>query len=224
MRVKHTNLYKYEELSDDAKERARDWYCSTGDAAEFQLENVLEEFPQVAKALGWSLSKARGPNRLAVYYSGFSSQGDGACFEGSWRAKDCDPAALLADRPQMYIDATGKSETCKLNAELHNVAAPFISLAVRFPGATGESTHTSHYYHAHSTDISFDSGLDGETDTYSLDVEVAAEKFHEATIDLANYLYHWLEMEHEYANSDEAVAETIIANEYEFTEEGERAC
>lgn len=223
MRVKHTNLYQYNELSDGAKIRAREWYRSAADEAEFQLENVLDEFPEVAKALGWTLGKARGSNRPAVYYSGFSSQGDGACFEGSWRAKDCSPAALLADSPQMYIDATGKSETCKLNADLHKVAAPFIDLAGRFPDATGESTHTGHYYHAHSTDISFDSGLDAETDTHSPDVEAAAEEFSEATIDLMHFLYGWLETEYEYVNSDEAVAETIISNEYEFTIDGQRA-
>lgn len=231
MRVKHTNLYKYNELSDEAKERARDWYRSAGDAAEFQLEHVLDEFPEVAKALGWTLGKARGSNRPAVYYSGFSSQGDGACFEGSWRAKDCNPAALLADRPVSFTNAEGKTEPCKLNASLHKVAAPFIDLAGRFPDATGESTHTGRYYHGHSLGTGFDSNIDRDEETHTHvmwdairdEEQTAADEFHEATVSLADYLYRWLETEYEYVNSDEQVAETIISNEYEFTIDGQRA-
>ena len=38
----------------------------------------------------------------------------------------------------------------------------------------------------------------------------------------ADWIYRQLETEYNYQNSDEQVAETIKANEYEFTVEGER--
>ena len=44
----------------------------------------------------------------------------------------------------------------------------------------------------------------------------------EALRDLARWLYRQLEREYDYLSSDEAVDETIIANEYTFTEAGRR--
>jgi len=40
--------------------------------------------------------------------------------------------------------------------------------------------------------------------------------------DLARWLYRRLEQEYEYRTSDEVVDETIIANDYTFTESGRR--
>jgi len=39
----------------------------------------------------------------------------------------------------------------------------------------------------------------------------------------ANWIYSRIESEYEYQNSDEAIAESIITNEYEFTNQGEIA-
>lgn len=44
----------------------------------------------------------------------------------------------------------------------------------------------------------------------------------EALRDLARWLYRQLEREYDYLSSDEAVNETIIANDYTFTEAGRR--
>lgn len=38
----------------------------------------------------------------------------------------------------------------------------------------------------------------------------------------ADWIYRQLESEYEHVNSDESVAETIRANEYEFTADGKR--
>ena len=42
--------------------------------------------------------------------------------------------------------------------------------------------------------------------------------------DFMNWIYQQLENEHDYLLSDEYVDDTIRANEYEFTENGKRAC
>ncbi len=44
----------------------------------------------------------------------------------------------------------------------------------------------------------------------------------EAPCDLARWLYRQLEREYEYLSSDEAVDETIAANDYTFTGDGQR--
>jgi hypothetical protein len=50
----------------------------------------------------------------------------------------------------------------------------------------------------------------------------AEEVVIEALRDLARWLYRQLEREYEYLTSDEAVDESIVANEYTFTAAGRR--
>ena len=83
--------YKFNELSGDAKERAREWYrpsaCDDNDWFEFVYEDAATcggilgiEFDHVGKSV-------KTPE---IYFSGFSSQGDGACFVGRYSyAKRC---------------------------------------------------------------------------------------------------------------------------------------
>ena len=52
--------------------------------------------------------------------------------------------------------------------------------------------------------------------------EDAEDAVIEALRDLARWLYRQLERERDYLSSDEAVDETIAANEFTFTETGQR--
>lgn len=52
---------------------------------------------------------------------------------------------------------------------------------------------------------------------------VDSDDLRECLADFSRWIYRNLEKEYDYQNSDEAVEEAIIANEYEFTEDGERA-
>jgi hypothetical protein len=72
MRSITVNLYQYDELSDKAKEKARNWYrsCDNGEFA----EDVIYDAKEISKLFGLQIDK--------VYYSGFWSQGDGASFTG----------------------------------------------------------------------------------------------------------------------------------------------
>ena len=64
-------------------------------------------------------------------------------------------------------------------------------------------------------------------DYYANDIERETDKgedeITECLRDFANWIYKQLERDYDYQNSDDAVAETIEANDYEFTEDGERA-
>ena len=75
MRTEALHIYTYEELSDEAKAKARDWYRKNDDNE--YSEFVIDDAKEVAALMGWEIDK--------VYYSGFWSQGDGACFEGIMR-------------------------------------------------------------------------------------------------------------------------------------------
>lgn len=72
--------YTFEELSEKAQEKARDWYRTAmyefGDY-EDAAEAVIEDAKAIGEILGIQIDR--------VYYSVSYSQGDGACFEGTYQ-------------------------------------------------------------------------------------------------------------------------------------------
>ena len=75
-----TQAYTIHELSDKSKERAHCQWLKNFEF--FGAECVIGDAKQVAALMGWEIDK--------VFYSGFSSQGDGASFEGTMHyAKGC---------------------------------------------------------------------------------------------------------------------------------------
>ncbi len=62
--------------------------------------------------------------------------------------------------------------------------------------------------------------VERDSPTYQDMTEDAEESVAEALRDLARWLYRQLEREYEYLSSDEVVDDTIVANEYTFTEAG----
>lgn len=70
-----THAYTIHELSDKAKERAHYQWLENFEF--FGAEYVIEDAKEIAALMGWTIDK--------VFYSGFGSQGDGACFKGIMR-------------------------------------------------------------------------------------------------------------------------------------------
>lgn len=206
-----TTLYQYDELSDDAKAKARDWFRQGNDGDMFWSESPTEDFLELLKACGFSVDKKH------LEWSGFSSQGDGAAFEGSWDATRCNPAAWLADRPASHIDSEGNTQTCKHNARYHEAAAEIVALAEKYPGGSGTVT-TGRGNFIRADGFTFEPDDDDTRDN-----DAAAEELADAARSLAGAFYWNLEAEYDYQNSDEMTAENITCNEYEFTEDGERA-
>ena len=86
-----TTVYQIPELSGTAKEKARSWYRDAAVTDDW-WDVVYDDFERVCDILGVSL-KTR-PARLmgggtspktCIWFSGFSSQGDGASFEATVR-------------------------------------------------------------------------------------------------------------------------------------------
>jgi hypothetical protein len=222
-------VYKYAELSDKAKERARDWWREASARDNDFAEFVTDDFREELKALGFDTQRTGrylAPNDPragdTIQWSGFWSQGDGASFSGTWRASDCDPTELLADRPAMF-EHDGKQETSKENAELHRIAGEI--LACKAAGLTvARITDSSRGFCMSVGDTEHDEPEAlTNVDEWRDHCEVTEARFIEAARDLARAFYKALEAEYDYQNSDEQIAETIIANEYEFTAEGKRA-
>lgn len=201
-----STVYKFDELSDSAKEHARDWWREL-ESQDSDWSCMYDDFEQIAKILGitfdtHAVKLIGGGTRYDsnIYWSGFSSQGDGACFEGSYEYNlDC------ARKIRQYAPQDEK---------LHAIADGLVAIQKKhFYKLTAKTKHSGHYYHAYSMDVDVYKG-DYETDAET------AETVTELMRDFADWMYRQLEKEYEYRMEDEQVDENIRANEYEFDEQG----
>ena len=204
-----TTVYLLNELSGPAAEHARDWYRRSAPDDGWQ-EFVFEDFAKICTILGVDL--ATHPVRLygggtrqdpRIWYSGFCSQGDGACFEGRYHYAMGASRAIRAHAPQ--------------DEELHRIADALASLQRRNFYQLGASIrHEGRYYHEYTMSIAVE--RDGPTmQEMTTDAE---EQVIDFLRDLARWLYRQLEREYWYQLSDDVVDEAILANEYGFTEGG----
>lgn len=217
MKTISINIFQFSELSDSAKEKARGWYRRVWDSNDFS-ESVYEDAASIAALMGLDIrqrkAKLMGGGILikpSIYFSGFSSQGDGACFEGTWRADDVKVGGVIGYAPQ--------------DAELHRIAKEFEEVAKDFPNASFSVKHSGHYYHENCTDFSFElCAGDGDAQEPSDEAIIEAEDaLEEAAKDFMRWIYKALEAANDWNYADDQVDENIIANEYEFTEDGEVA-
>lgn len=209
--VIETTVYSLAELDDRAKERSRDWYRQVS-ADDDWYEFVFEDFERVCEILGIDLATRTvrlfgGGTRQkpCIWFSGFSSQGDGASFEGAYQyskgaAREIRSYAPKDERLAVIADQLQKIQRKNLYA-----------LEVRI-------THCGRYYHEYTMGIS----VERVSDTYQPPTPDAEEIIIEALRDLARWLYRQLEREYEYHTSDEVVDANIEANGYTFTEVGQR--
>lgn len=205
MTTKTVNLYTFNELSDSAKEKARDWWRSASCDDSFWSECTIDETKEQGRNMGLDIDE--------VYFRGFWSQGDGACFVGSWNACDVKAGETAKD--------WGDSPATK---EIRRIAAEFEEFAKTWPESSFKVEHRGHYSHEFCT--SFDVSLGEDADNNE---EVSPEQWREAcdfiietARDYMRWIYRQLEKEYEYQNSNEVIDEALENNEYTFTEEGER--
>jgi hypothetical protein len=206
-----TTVYRLDELSDAAKDKARAWYRQAGFDHDW-FEFVYGDFERICTILGIDLKTV--PVRLygggtrqkiCVWFSGFWNQGDGACFEGSYRHAKGAPRKIRDHAPK--------------EGELHRVADALQAVQRRnFYQLHAAVIHRDRYYHEYCMAIS----VERDSPAYQDMTVEAEEAVIEALRDLARWLYRQLEREYEHLTSDEAVDEAIIANEYTFTEAGNR--
>ena len=207
MRTIQTNLYKFDELSDKAKERAREWFrrCDDGEFAEY----VFDDVATIADIIGIDLRQTRtdkGRYKPTIYYSGFSSQGDGACFTGNYSYKK---GALKNMKAHIGNTSAGDIELLRICKSLQEVQTR------NFYKLTAKCEHLGHYYHSGRMLVD----VENSDDPYR-DIGESETTVRQIMRDFADYIYQQLETEYDYQNSDAVVDENIAANEYEFYEDG----
>jgi len=136
-----------------------------------------------------------------VYFSGFSSQGDGAMFEYSGIKDE------LLHKIIDNLKTTTREKWVLKNANIY-----------------GNGKQTGHYYHENSCSHTIDhdcfvygTRLYEVVDKWFSDIE---DGIIEEYRNMAQDLYRTLEKEYDYLTSEECIIETIEVNEYEFLENG----
>ena len=209
MRIIETKVYKFDELSDDAKEFARQWWrdCENQDSSTFDY--TYEDVATIAETFGLDIRTR--PVKLmnnttrydpCIYFSGFSSQGDGACFEGEYRYKAGALKAIKSEYPK--------------NEDLHRIVKELQELQRKnFYRIHCSMRHRGHYYHSGCMQVECENSHDSYLPV------VGEDEFIQCMRDFADWIYKRLEDEYDWIMSDEQVDESIVANEYEFNESGD---
>lgn len=214
--VHEITTYQFNELDEAAKERARDWYRETMMHDQDWHEFVLDDAKGIGDKLGIRIDN--------IYYSGFWSQGDGACFTGYYSYEKGSVAEIKKNYPATWTDRqTGEVHESKGNKELHEIAEALWTVQRKnFYKLSASISHRGHYYHELCTDITVHHEDDSWYHDWRSNWADTEEEVKDALRDFMRWIYRRLEEEWEYQNSDEIVDENIIGNEYEFTEDGRR--
>lgn len=181
-------VYELDEVKQKAIEKNRyinvdfdDWYDFTIDDWQYKLEKI-----------GFTNSK--------IYFSGFWSQGDGACFDS-----DIDLELILNN-----LDLTDdeKNQILKLKDDFDIMIL--------------QTNNSNLYSHEKTRYINVDDFyVENDDDKFLLNkLENLTE---ELRYDLCKQIYKDLENEYDYLTGDDCVYETLQANEYYFESNGDIA-
>lgn len=210
--VLEKTVFYFDELSDPAKEKAREWYRQSVFSDSSDWEFVYSDAEEIGEMLGIKIdhrayNTAGGHSRFepCIFFSGFSSQGDGACFEGRYRyAKECSKR-IRQHAPE--------------DKELHRIADALTEVQRRhFYHLTALMKHRGHYSHSGCMSVDVEDCVN-----MGRDIGGAEDDITQLMRDFADWIYKQLEQEYDHRSSDEVVGENIRANRYEFDEDGRRA-
>jgi len=195
MRIKETKVYPFGELSDDVKQEVVEDMADIN--VDYDWWYDYDDKKEIVKLMGIDIDN--------IYFSGFSSQGDGACFEGSYEYRKGCVKAIMDYAPK--------------DTELHRIIKELQSIQKKcFYSAKASVKQSGHYMHKYCTEISVDfENRNTSIDYYNQEHE---ENITELLRDYMEWIYRSLEKDYEYLTSEKAIIETIEANEYEFTADG----
>ena len=210
-----TTVYEFDELSDKAKEKAREWFRQYVFQDSSDWEFVYQDANTSAELMGITIAQRKVESvsgktfyEPEIYYSGFWSQGDGACFKGNYAFVENALARVAGHAP--------------VDEELHRIASEFDRLQAKYAGRITASVTLMNSHYSHSNTMQVDSCfVDDDGDELNL-ADEDADGLQQLMRDFANWIYRQLEKEYNYQSSDETIDDNIRANEYTFTENGKR--
>lgn len=183
MEIVKIKTYGLMELKDEAYRRAID--NNRGILTDdFYDEQIKEAWTEKLNALGYT--------NVKILYSGFGSQGDGACFTAT-----IDGIAWI---------------------KAHKKSKQFAKLLDAFENgeASGAITHQWRYYFATSTSVNIEYLGEADKEANEMELLIEAER-----AELGNKIYKELYDEYDHLQEEDCVADHLMASEVKFLENGE---
>lgn len=190
--VTKIKVYKYNELSQRSQEYAAKEYQEKIQVDDYWSDTIIEDVTEIGKIIGIEIDK--------IYWSGFHSQGDGACFEGKY----------------YYEKGSVKNikQHCPKDTVLNQIAKDLqIIQAKNFYKLNATVKHSGHYYHENSTNISVYNSWEDTNITNEEEISKILRRF-------MKWIYQQFYKEYTYISSEECFLNDIESNNFEFTESG----
>lgn len=208
MKTIQINLYSFEELDEKAKQKALQAYHDLN-TDYYWWDFIYDDFVTVCQYLGISVDKK------SIAFEGFYSQGDGSSF-----GAEVDFVKLLDNiENETWREYAPKQE---FGFTLPGIDKRVLTLINNTKIALAARIISRQRGYGVLTDL----GLDYSDDTgknHDL-IYGELEKWLNGVAEILNaFLYRSLQNEYEYQTTDEAIAESIEANEYCFTVDGKKA-
>ena len=216
MRVEETKVFKFEELSEEAKEVAREWYksCMDNDFY-YESEQIKEDFKYELEKLGYPTNE--------IEFSLNHSQGDGVAFYGHIDDDDMEAIVKRSNIDKKLFDKI-KDEGFTIFGDIERnqfgwhyshwntmkveIESDDIDLMVEDIFELDREDDEKEYYNK----VDEIEDMLNELETF------VSDEIKEASKNLESLGYKMIEDFY----SNERIDEIIIINEYEFTEDGSR--
>lgn len=182
-RIIETVVYSFAELSEEAKKAALDHLRYINVEGIDWAESTITYYTEELESIGFS--------NVEISFSGFYSQGDGACFTSD-----------KVDMP-LILEAFGASEKQKQLAQASELEFNILR---------------NSYHYNHENCVYLNWSYTGECD--EKDIVNLCNDLQNWAREKMKKIYRSLESDYESQISDEAVKEAIFANDWEFTEDG----
>lgn len=208
VRTVRVKVYKFKALSAEAKKKAIDHFRDSDVDYDWWIDDY-GYFKDICATIGVDVDLKR------TWFSGFSSQGDGAAFTA-----DVDLMKLVKGIESKAWESVSVHLTEILDLTACPVNKRVLAIAQEDPTNFSIEIKTNTQF-GFSTRANCEYWVD--VDRHKLiDKEVTLlERWVIETINTLNhFLYSTLEKQYDYLISDESVKESIIANDREFTEDG----
>lgn len=186
MKTVTVKTYSFNELNQEAKKKALETFWNINVDYEGWDDFIIEEYQGKLEELGYTEAK--------ILYSGFYSQGDGACFEATIDIQKWLTSHKLGNKYRaLYNEAENISVCLK---------------------------HSGHYYHSLMTQLDY--GIMDLSDKAQSQFDEVEKMILIEREELGNEIYRALDNAYCNLTEEKAVTETIEANDYQFLEDGDR--
>ena len=211
--VEEKTEFEFSELSDCAKDKAREQYRG-GNYPEYDWwDSVYEDATRMGALMGVHINTTTRKTRLGrdiheidISFSGFWSQGDGASFAGGY---------------QYVPDAIGKIKAECNDEELLRIASELTILQLtrrlqgkHFFGAT--VTKSGRFSHSGG----MDANVNVEDEDEDEDITGLEEDVTRLMRDFADWIYRQLKDEYDYLTSDECIDQYLNDSDDLYDEDG----